>query len=256
MQQAEEPATETEPECTGRFRFVRDGCIVQLQFLEALAQVLEVVAVDGVQTAEHHCLRVAVPGQRVNRLVVQHGDRLAAPCLGHVLDAGDEVAHLARPEFGHRRVGRTARTDLDDVVGGLCLHEEQSRPRREPAVHHAHARHHTAVLVELGIKDESLQCGVRVALWCGDALGDRVEKFGHSLAGLCRDAKDLARGDAEDVLDLGGVAVGFGGGKVDLVEGGDDLQVVLECQVTVGKGLCLDALGGVNHQHHALARGK
>ena len=62
--------------------------------------------------------------------------------------------------------------------------------------------------------------------------------------------------DAEHLLDLGRVAVGVGGRQVDLVEGGDDLEVVLEGQVAVGQRLGLDALGGVDEQDHALAGGQ
>ena len=62
--------------------------------------------------------------------------------------------------------------------------------------------------------------------------------------------------DAEHLLDLGRVAVGLGGRQVDLVEAGDDLEVVLEGQVAVGQGLGLDALGGVDQQDHALAGGQ
>ncbi len=96
-------------------------------------------------------------------------------------------------------------------------------------------------------KIRRLQRGVGVALRRRDALDDRVEQLGHALAGLGRDAQDLVGGDAEDLLDLGGVAVGVGGRQVDLVERGDDLEVVLQRQVAVGQRLGLDALGGVDH---------
>ena len=85
---------------------------------------------------------------------------------------------------------------------------------------------------------------------------DGVEQLGHALAGLGADAQDLVGGDAEHLLDLGGVAVGVGGRQVDLVEGGHDLEVVLEGQVAVGQRLGLDALGGVDEQDHALAGGQ
>ena len=70
------------------------------------------------------------------------------------------------------------------------------------------------------------------------------------------DAQDRLGRDAEHLLDLVGVAVGVGGRQVDLVEGGDDLEVVLEGQVAVGEGLGLDALGGVDEEHRALAGGQ
>ena len=89
-----------------------------------------------------------------------------------------------------------------------------------------------------------------------DALDDGVEQLGDALAGLGADAQDLVGRDAEHLLDLGRVPVGVGGGQVDLVEGGHDLEVVLEGQVAVGQGLGLDALRRVDEQDHALARGQ
>ena len=50
-----------------------------------------------------------------------------------------------------------------------------------------------------------------------------------------------------------GVAVRVGGRQVDLVEHRDDRQVAVQRQVQVGQRLRLDALGGVDQQHRALA---
>ena len=51
-------------------------------------------------------------------------------------------------------------------------------------------------------------------------------------------------------------AVGLGGGQVDLVERGDDREVVLEREVAVGEGLGLDPLRRVDEQERALAGGE
>ena len=53
-----------------------------------------------------------------------------------------------------------------------------------------------------------------------------------------------------------GDPLGVGVGQVDLVDDGDDRQVVLERQVDVGQRLGLDALGGVDDQQRALAGGE
>ena len=58
------------------------------------------------------------------------------------------------------------------------------------------------------------------------------------------------------LLDLRRVAVGVGRREVDLVERGDDLEVVLEGEVAVGERLGLDALRGVDDQDDALAGGQ
>ena len=100
--------------------------VVELELLEGVAQVGQLVAVDRVEPAEDHGLGVAVAGQRVGGAVLGRGHRLTGAGLAHVLDPGDEVAHLARAELVHRQgVGR-AHPDLFDVVHGLGLHEAQA----------------------------------------------------------------------------------------------------------------------------------
>ena len=80
-----------------------------------------------------------------------------------------------------------------------------------------------------------------------------VEQFGDALARLTRYAQDIAGLAADDVGDLAGVAVGVGGGQVDLVEHRNDVQAAVQRQVQVGQRLRLDALGGVDQQHRAFA---
>ncbi len=50
--------------------------------------------------------------------------------------------------------------------------------------------------------------------------------------------------------------VGLGAGQVDLVEHGDDGQIMVDGHVQVGQRLRLDALRGVDEQHRALACGQ
>ena len=58
------------------------------------------------------------------------------------------------------------------------------------------------------------------------------------------------------MLDLTRDPVGLGRREVDLVERGDDGEVVLEREVAVGEGLRLDALGRVDEQQRPLAGGQ
>ena len=89
-----------------------------------------------------------------------------------------------------------------------------------------------------------------------DAGDDGVEQLGHPLAGLGRDVQDVVGATGRGLLDLGGAPLGVGGGQVDLVQHGDDLEVVLQRLVAVGQGLGLDPLGGVDQQHRPLAGGQ
>ena len=68
VQQAEEAAAEAEAERARRLGLVGERRVVEPQLLERLAQVGVLVAVDRVETAEHHRLRVAVAGERLGRV--------------------------------------------------------------------------------------------------------------------------------------------------------------------------------------------
>ena len=174
-----------------------------------------------------------------------------------VLDAGDEVADLARAELGDRRGHRAADADLDGLVLRAGLHEPElgaaasCRPfitRIELTTPRYWSYWESKMSACSGASGSPFGAGMR--------SHDRVEQLVDAVAGLGRDAQDVVGRDAEHRLDLHRVAIGVGGRQVDLVQRGDDLEVVLERQVAVGQGLGLDALGGVDHQHHALAGGE
>jgi hypothetical protein len=83
-----------------------------------------------------------------------------------------------------------------------------------------------------------------------------VQQLFDALAGLGGHPEDLAGVAADDPGEFGGIAVRLGGGQVDLVQHRDDLEVGVERHVQVGQRLRLDALGGVDQQHRALAGGQ
>ena len=256
VQQAQEAAAEPEAERARRLGLVGEAGVVEPELLQRLPELGQLVAVDRVEPGEDHGLGLPVAGQRPGRGAAVLGDGLARAGLAHVFDPGDEVADLARTE-GVRRFGvGGAHPDLVGVVGRSGLHEPQPGPGGQHPVHHPHRRHHPPVLVEVGVEDQPLQRGVGRAGRGRGALDDGVEQLGHAGAGLGRDPQDGIGGQAQHLLDLGRVPVGVGRGQVDLVEGGHDLQVVLEGHVAVGQGLGLDALGRVHHQDHRLAGGQ
>ena len=255
VEETQEAASEPEAQRARRLGLVGDARIVQPQPLERLSEVRVVVAIDWVQPAEHHRLRVLIALERLAR-PRRLGDRLAAARLAHVLDAGDEVADLAGLEHRHWGRGGSAEADLVGVVHGVRLQEPQASAGRQTAVHHPHRADHAAVLVEVRIEDQGLQRRVAVTRRGGDTVDHRVEQLGNALSRLGTDPQDLGRRDAEDALDLLRVEVRVGRREIDLVQRGDDLEVVLEGEIAVGECLGLDALRGVDDEHDALARGQ
>ena len=87
-------------------------------------------------------------------------------------------------------------------------------------------------------------------------LHDRVQHVADAQPAL-RGGQDRVRAvQADRRLDLLGDALRLRRRQVDLVEDGDDLEVVLQRQVDISERLGLDALGRVDDQQRALAGGE
>ncbi len=85
VEQPEEAAAEPEAERPGGLGLVGERRVVEAEALERLAQARVLVAVDGVEAAEHHRLRVEVPLEG-RRGMHRRGDGLPHPRLADVLD--------------------------------------------------------------------------------------------------------------------------------------------------------------------------
>ena len=162
VQQPEEAAAEAEAERVGGLRLPRQRGVVERQLLQRVAQVGVAVGVDREQPAEDHRLDLAIARQRLARLAAlrrrpdarARRQRVADAQLRDVLQAGDQVADLARRELvgGHHL--RAEHADVVDV-GLACRSPSRGSPRpSEHAVDDADVGDHAAVLVELRVEDQ------------------------------------------------------------------------------------------------------
>ena len=83
---------------------------------------------------------------------------------------------------------------------------------------------------------------------------DGFQDLVHADALLGAGEHGIAGIQPDDGFDLLADALGFGGRKVDLVDDGNDFEVVVQRQVGVGERLRFDSLRRVHHQQRALAR--
>ncbi len=88
----------------------------------------------------------------------------------------------------------------------------------------------------------------------GDVADDGFQNLGHADPRLRRSEHGVVRVEADDVLDLLDGLLGFGARQVDLVEDGDEFEVVGDGEVGVRQRLRLDALRGIDDEERALAR--
>src|SRR5690606_25841411 len=128
--------------------------------------------------------------------------------------------------------------------------------RGQAPVDHADVGDHAAVGVVDGVEDHRAAGGVLAALGRGQGAHDVVEQLLDAHARLAGDAQHLGGLHAHQLADLRGVLLRLRGRQVDLVEHGDDGEVVLHREVEVRQGLRLDALGRVDQQDRALAGGQ
>ena len=163
VQQTEEAAPEAEAQRPRGLGLVGDGGVVEAQLLQGLPQVGEVVALDRVQPAEHHGLGILVALQGRGGRTPGVGDRLAAAGLADVLDAGDEVADLARARGSATGTLIGVRTPISSTswVRPVCMNRSRA-PDAQGAVDDPDGADDPPVLVVVGVEDQALQGGVGV----------------------------------------------------------------------------------------------
>ena len=138
-------------------------------------------------------------------------------------------------------------------MGGAGGHHRDPLARGDLAVDDADIGDHAAVDVVDGVENHCARWRFRVSRGRRHLAHHVIEQIGDALARLARHAQDVAGLAPDDVGDLTGIAIGVGGGQVDLVEHRNDVQVTVERQIQVGQRLRLNALGGVDQQHRTLA---
>ena len=163
---------------------------------------------------------------------------------------------LADGQCIDRGLGGTLDAHAVDQKVALGLHHAQSIALFDGTVKDAHRSDDAAVLVKIRVKNECLERRRGIALGRRDQKDDGLQQVVDALAGLARYAHGVISGNGQVVLDLGLDLVGVCRGQVNLVDGGHDVQVGIHGERSVGDGLSLDALRGVDDQHRALAGGQ
>ena len=135
-------------------------------------------------------------------------------------------------------------------------HEADPLSLLQPTVFDAHVHHDSLIGVEVAVIDQGPKRPIRVAGRRWDSRDDRSQYIIHSLAGLAASAQHVVRGNPQRLFHLGDNFSRSGDVQVDLVEHGHDGQLVLHCQESIGHGLRLHALKGIDQQDGALAGGQ
>jgi hypothetical protein len=175
VEHAEEAATVPESERDRALWLVEEGGVVETQPLKRLAQEGVVVIGGWVQAGEHHRLGRSVPWQRLSSWRGGKGDRVADLELADVLQAGRDVADLARVQaLVHHHAWRE---DANFEHVGLLIvgHHLDALAAADRAIDDADVRDHALVRIVMRVKHERAERRVVVALRRGHPLHDRFE---------------------------------------------------------------------------------
>ena len=141
-------------------------------------------------------------------------------------------------------------------MGAAGRHHLDLLARSQGTVDEADVGDDPAVGVVDGVEDHRPRRCFGIADRSGDIGDDPIEDLLDALTGLARHEQALLGFAADEVRELLGVLLRLRGRQIDLVEHGNDREIVLHGQVQVGQRLGLDALRGVDEQQRALAGGQ
>ena len=184
------------------------------------------------------------------------GDGVADLAIGNGLDGGGKETHFAGGQLlNFNRLG-CENTKRLHVEGAAIRHQTNALAFIQRSLNDARQHHHPAIGVEPRIEDERLQLIAGPPLGRRNALHHRFQHLGHAYAGLGADGQRMRSIQADGALDHLLGALDVGARQINLVDDGNDLQSIIDGDVSVGQGLRFHALRRIHHQQRAFARGQ
>ena len=172
-------------------------------------------------------------------------------CRG--LDATDDIAYITSAEL---RAWHHIHLQYAYFVGIIllsCIEELYLVAFSNNAIHHLKVCDDASERIEYGIENKCLQWGVFVTYWVGYTFYDGIQNLLYTQACLGTGTDDVFTITSQQFHDFVFHLVRHGIGHIALVDDGDDFQIMLQCHIKVGDGLCLHTLAGIDHQQSTLA---
>ncbi len=253
MEQPQESGAEAKAQRLRGLRLEGQRGVVQLQFIERVAQVAVVVGVHGIDSGEDHRLGVTVAGQRVGGRSGWVRNGVAHAAVMHRLQAGGNIPHFAGAQAGYGFHARRKDADFHRLHVHAGRHHAQRLARLDLAFHHAHIGDHALVGIVVRVEHQRAQGGLALVGWRRDFLDDGLQDGFDVQPGLGRDAQHRFGLYPQQAADIFGHFVGTGGRQVNLIDDRDDGQVGFDGLVEICQCLRLNALGSVHYQHSPFA---
>ena len=202
VQQPQETATESKSQRHTRLGREGERGIVELQLLERGAQVLEILGLDGIHTSKHHGLHFLKSLDGTLTRALHMGNGVAHTHFHRVLDARNDVAHIAGTQLVARRECQFEHTHLIDVIFLASVDKLHEVVLADGAVEQLKIDNDASERIEHRVKNQRLQRCLGVALGCRHTAHDGLEHRLDALAGARTHAQYLARIAAQQLHNL------------------------------------------------------
>src|SRR5262249_9582813 len=253
VQEAEKAAAKAKAQRGRALRFEEERRIVEPQLFQGFAQRRVLVRVHGVEAGEDHGFDFLKTRQRLDGRAGIAGNGVANLGVGHVLDVGDHETDFAGEQLiDLNRLGRE-HTQSFHVEGLAVRPQPDLHPLAQRAFKNSGQHNDATIGIKPRIEDQSLQRVLRIALGRRQPLDDRFQNFRHSQTGLGAYQQRVFRIQAYGLLDHFLHAGNIRAGQVNLVNDRNNLQPVVDGEVSVGQCLRLNTLRGVHYQQRAFA---
>ena len=176
MKQPEEAAAETVAECLAAFDLEGEGCVVELELLQRLAQRDVIRGLAGVRAGEHHRLHRRVAVQRHFRRRAVQCESIAHPAIAHRLQARGDVTDFARLQPARRAHVGAEETDLERLNRQRRRHQPERLAGLHHPIHHAHVGDNPFVGIIMAVEDQGAQRLLALTVWRRHVLHDRFQQ--------------------------------------------------------------------------------
>ena len=253
VKQTEEATAEAKAEShTGLGREGQRG-IIQLQLLKRGTQVLILRRVNGVDTRKDHRLHFLETLNGCRAGAGHMGDGVAHLHLLRILNATDDIAHVARPQFLTGYHVHLQHANLVGIILHTRIEELHQVAFADASVHYFEIGNDASERVEHRVKNQRLQRSIGVAYGMGDTVDNSIEYLPYPFARLSAGTYDFGRVATNEVNYLVLHFVGHGRGHVNFVDNGNYLQVMVNSHIEVRDSLRLHPLRGIYHQQCTFA---
>ena len=253
MKQSQESASESETKGYRSLRFIEKGSIIQLKLLQRIPQVTVLRSISRVQSTVNHRIYLLISRKCLCTWSLFIRNCITYTCISQILDTCSDITYHTCSQFLTRNKLSCAKVSyFYNFCGKSGGHHLDLGSFFHTAVHNTAEYDNTFVCIINGVKDQRLQRCVHISVRCRDPCHDLLQDFFYIQSCFRRNPGGIVCLQSDHIFDLIYHSVRLCTWQVDLIDNRKYIQVMIQCQINIGKCLRLDSLSCINYQDRAV----